>query len=80
MNEPTPLMTSVLIAFDQAPSTEAGLAAALEMLADKVAPPCHAPPDDFDFEEWGRFSKQAAIRRRIIALADELRRFQPSSS
>lgn len=72
-------MTSVLIAFDQAPTTEAGLAAAVEILADKVVPPCHAPPDDYDLEEWGRYSKQAAIRRRLVALADELRRFQPSS-
>jgi hypothetical protein len=72
-------MTSILIAFDQAPTTESGLAAAFEIAADKLVPPCHAPPADWDFEEWGRYSKQASIRRRIIALADELRRFQPSS-
>lgn len=80
MIEPNPLMTSMLIAFDQAPTTESGLAAALEVLASKVVPPCRTPPDDYDLEEWGRYSKQASIRRRIVALVDELRRFQPSSS
>jgi hypothetical protein len=80
MIEPSPLMTSMLIAFGQAPTTEGGLAAAVEVLVNKVVPPCRTPPDDYDLEEWGRYSKQASIRRRIAALVDELRRFQPPPS
>lgn len=72
MSEPTTALTRFLAAYETAPTAEQGLAAALYTLAESVAPPVSAPPDDFDLEEWGRYSKQAAIRRRIQSLAREL--------
>lgn len=73
MNEPSPLLTSFQRAFASAPTVEEGLAAALEVLADHAVPPCRTPPEDFDLEEWGRYSKQASVRRSILALSRELK-------
>lgn len=77
MNEPSPALTRFLAAYETAQTVERGLAAALYTLADSITPPANTPPDDFDLEEWGRYSKQATIRRRIQALAKELLELSP---
>lgn len=84
MNEPSPALRRLVKAYEDAPTgeymIEAGLAAAILSLADSVVPAVRTPPDDFDLEEWGRYSKQASIRRRMQALARELQEIHSSRS
>lgn len=72
MNEPSPRLTRLLRAYQRGVTPEHGLSLALAALADAVTPDGAPPPRDFDLEEWGRYSKQASIRRQIMALAAEL--------
>lgn len=44
----------------------------MRYLANRWVPAPRRPPDDYDLEEWGRYGKQAALRRQLNALALDL--------